>query len=256
MLTPHCTRHGARPSREPKVPPLFGGLPFPIKHPRQSQASKCKPAPSEMYVGTLQDVGCCERVLRFTGREVKVSSKTKGPGEKGAPRNHPEISSQKLADFECRFPYASLGKRKHTPPYSSAELFFAEKNGGHRGKISVVDMAFLVFIGFLVSTTGLESFSFRPEKFPKRISFGGGRVRFLLLWLPMEGTEHHFGPFFWRRILGQYPAAPCSPGPFVLLLIKSEVSKRGWREGVGDHQRPKYSKNSPPKPCSPTHKGA
>ena len=28
----------------------------------------------------------------------------------------------------------------------------------------------------------------------------------------MEGTEHHFGP------LGEYPAAPCSPGPFVLLL--------------------------------------
>ena len=44
----------------------------------------------------------------------------------------------------------SLGKRKHTPPCSSAELFFTEKkNGVHRGKISVVDMAFLVFIGFL-----------------------------------------------------------------------------------------------------------
>ena len=42
-----------------------------------------------------------------------------------------------------------LGKRKHTPPCSSAELFFAEKHGGHRGKISVVDMGFLVFIGFL-----------------------------------------------------------------------------------------------------------
>ena len=34
-------------------------------------------------------------------------------------------------------------------PCSSEELFFAEKNGGHRGKISVVDMVFLVFIGFL-----------------------------------------------------------------------------------------------------------
>ena len=42
-----------------------------------------------------------------------------------------------------------LGKRKHTPPCSSAELFFAGKKGVHRGKISVVDMAFLVFIGFL-----------------------------------------------------------------------------------------------------------
>ena len=42
-----------------------------------------------------------------------------------------------------------LGKRNHTPPCSSAELCFAEKNGVHRGKISVVDMVFLVFIGIL-----------------------------------------------------------------------------------------------------------
>ena len=35
------------------------------------------------------------------------------------------------------------------PPCSSAERLFAEKNGGRRGKISVVDMVFLVFIGFL-----------------------------------------------------------------------------------------------------------
>ena len=47
----------------------------------------------------------------------------------------------------------------------------------------MVDMPFLVFFlnRILVSTTGLESFSLRPEKFPKRFSFGGGRVRFFLL---------------------------------------------------------------------------
>ena len=33
--------------------------------------------------------------------------KTKVPGEKGPPRNHLEISSQKLADFECRLPIYS-----------------------------------------------------------------------------------------------------------------------------------------------------
>ena len=32
-----------------------------------------------------------------------------------------------------------------------------------------------------INTTNLESFSLRPEKFPKRFSFGGGRVRFFLL---------------------------------------------------------------------------
>ena len=33
----------------------------------------------------------------------------------------------------------------------------------------------------------------------------------------VERTEHHFGSFG-RTILGQFPAAPSSPGPFVLLL--------------------------------------
>ena len=36
-----------------------------------------------------------------------LSSKRKGPGEEGAPRNHPEVSSQKVADFKCRLPYDS-----------------------------------------------------------------------------------------------------------------------------------------------------
>ena len=40
------------------------------------------------------------------------------------------------------------------------------------------------FYRVFVSTTGLESFSLRPEKFPKRFSFGGGRVRFFLIcWI-------------------------------------------------------------------------
>ena len=48
----------------------------------------------------------------------------------------------------------------------------------------MVDMVFLVFKGFFVSSTGQESFSLRPEKFSKRFSFGGGRVRFSLLCFP------------------------------------------------------------------------
>ena len=47
---------------------------------------------------------------RDNPEKLFIGSKTKGPGEKGAPRNHPEISSQKLADFECRFPYDSYGR--------------------------------------------------------------------------------------------------------------------------------------------------
>ena len=59
----------------------------------------------------------------------------------------------------------------HRPGPVRNLLFFAEQNGRHRGKNSVVS----------VSTTGLESLSSRPEKSSKRISFGGGSVGTLLL---------------------------------------------------------------------------
>ena len=49
--------------------------------------------------------------------EVLLRQGEKGPGEEGAARNHPEISSQKLADFECRFPYDSYGRDR--APFSS-----------------------------------------------------------------------------------------------------------------------------------------
>ena len=49
-------------------------------------------------------------------------------------------------------------------PAPVQNLNFSLQNGVHRGKISVVDMVSLVFVGF-ASTTGLESFSLRPEKF-------------------------------------------------------------------------------------------
>ena len=41
------------------------------------------------------------------------NSKPKGRGEKGPPKSSSEISSQKLADFECRFPYDSYGRAQH-----------------------------------------------------------------------------------------------------------------------------------------------
>ena len=53
--------------------------------------------------------------------------------------------------------------------------FFAEKNGGHRGMMSVVDTAFLVFIGFLYPPP-----AWKAKEFPKISYFDGGRVRFFL----------------------------------------------------------------------------
>ena len=41
-----------------------------------------------------------------------------------------------------------------------------------------------------------------------------------------------------------------------IMFSKPEVSKRGWREGVGDQQRTKkIQQKLPPELCSRTHKG-
>ena len=64
--------------------------------------------------------------------------------------NNYQINS--LGIFSGNDPVKNLGKRKHTPPCSSAELLnfsLQKKNGVYRGQISVVDMVFLVFVGFL-----------------------------------------------------------------------------------------------------------
>ena len=77
------------------------------------------------------------------------------------------------------------GKKKAYTALLQCRTFLCrKKNGSHSGKISVVDMAFPGSYRVFVSTTGLESFSLRPEKFSKRFSFSGGCVRFFssLLW--------------------------------------------------------------------------
>ena len=110
-------------------------------HSRDTLQTLCRHSRARGLKGQENPPGTL-RTLRPERPDGRISSKTEGPGEKGAPRDHPEISSQKLADFECRFPMT-----------------------------------------------------------------------------PMEETEHHFcPPFLGEGCLGQCPAAPCSPGPFVLLL--------------------------------------
>ena len=78
-----------------------------------------------------------------------------------------------IANFACKMVsrISFLGKRKHTPPCSSAELFFAEKHGVRRGKISVVDMVFLVFMGFLYPPPAWNVFHFVPRKVLQKILF-------------------------------------------------------------------------------------
>ena len=61
------------------------------------------------------DAPCFRRSAEFikiSSYVSRINSKPKGSGEEGAPRVHPEISCQKVADFECRFPYDSYGKNR------------------------------------------------------------------------------------------------------------------------------------------------
>ena len=63
------------------------------------------------------------------------------------------------------------GKRKHTPPCSSEELFVAEKKWGHRGKIAVVDMVFLVSYRVFCIHHRPGKFLFEARKVLQMISF-------------------------------------------------------------------------------------
>ena len=117
-----------------------------------------------------------------------------------------------------------LGKRKHTPPCSSAELFFAEKKWGPQRKDFGGGHGLPGFYRVFVSTTGLESFSLRPEKFSKRFSFGGGCVRFFLLCLLKQSLSKWYSARF-LLVLGWGGSFPCYIG-------KTPVCYRGQLSGL------------------------
>ena len=66
-------------------------------------------------------------------------------------------------------------------PAPAQNFSLPKKKRGPQRKDFSGGYGFLCFYRVIVSTTGLECFSLQPEKFPKRFSFGGGRVRFYLL---------------------------------------------------------------------------
>ena len=68
----------------------------------------------------------------------------------------------------------------HRP--APVQNFSLQKKWGLQRKDFGGGYGFPGFYRVFVSTTGLESFSFGPEKFSKRFSFSGGGVRFFLLW--------------------------------------------------------------------------
>ena len=61
-----------------------------------------------------------------------------------------------------------------------------------------------------------------PQKLSRNFVSETGRFRVQIsVWLLWKGQSTILA-LFRRRILGKYPVAPCSPGPFVLLLTHKE----------------------------------
>ena len=80
------------------------------------------------------------------------------------------------------------GKKKAYTALLQCRTFLCRKKWGPQRKNFGGRYGFPGFYMVFVSTTGLESFSFRPEKLPKKFSFGGGRVRFFLLCFLLADT--------------------------------------------------------------------
>ena len=128
----------------------------------------------------------------------------KGPGEKGAPRKNPEIMSEKVANFECRFPYDSYGRDR--APFCQQLTYGVVSEGGFRGNSAEI----------LRKVRG--NYVLLRQK---RVRKFRGNLRKIFCNDPFPNdsiSELLILALFRRRILGQYPAAPCSLGPFDLLL--------------------------------------
>ena len=96
--------------------------------------------------------------------------KMKGFSTNSPPKAHPNFAQN-----------LETGKKKAYTALLQRRTFLCRKKWGPQRKDFGGKYGFPGFYRVFVSTTGLESFSFRPQKFPKRFSIGGGRVRFLLL---------------------------------------------------------------------------
>ena len=84
------------------------------------------------------------------------------------------------AEF-LRVPFFAPERTIHRP--APVQNFLCRKKWGPKRKDFGGGYGFPGFYRVSISTTGLESSSSRPEKFSKRLSFGGGCVRFFLLCL-------------------------------------------------------------------------
>ena len=96
--------------------------------------------------------------LRCCGPSVEC----KHPPNPGWP---PELQKKYRKQMQ-KWP-ANWEKESMHRPAPVKNFLLPQKNGGHRGKISVVDMAFLVFIGFLYPPLAWKVFLCGQKSSPK-----------------------------------------------------------------------------------------
>ena len=126
-----------------------------------------------------------------------------GVEKQGKPQKKTSLSSERHSPGKGSWEKESI----HRP--APAQNFSLPKKWGPHRKDYGGRYGFPGFHRVFVSTTDLESFSLRPEKFPKRFSFGGCRVRFSLLWagkrskkpgIPRIGKRQSLGASNWLVI--------------------------------------------------------
>ena len=146
--------------------------------------------------GIIFVIFSCQRVISSVSRNVGRYGNNGGPMTVPVSASwaswHHGFEEQASAEGGFHFPFFRgtpllggpfspfSGKKKASTALLQLATMFPEKLGATEEDIGG-RYGSPGFNRVFVSTTGLESFSLRPEKFSKRFSFGGGRVRFLLL---------------------------------------------------------------------------
>ena len=156
---------------------------------------------------------------------AQLSSKTKGPGEihKGwikhinflAPTQNPQFWTPRKK-FMCLISWERT--EKGDPHKLFRGDFPGQKGGPKRATFDHKKFSLLFF--FVPLEKG------PPRNHPEKSSQKLAVVECRLPYDSYNRHRRHFWALFRRRILGQYPAAPCSPGPFVLLLNNMTRSSR------------------------------
>ena len=116
------------------------------------------------------------------------------------------------------------GKKKAYTALLQYRTFLCWKKWGPQSKEFSGRYACPGFYRVFVSTTGLESFSWKPEKFSKRISLGGGSVRFFLLCPNFGGRSGNLRRLSSSRCLFRSPVPPTNKSTAWVKIITGSLA--------------------------------